>query len=74
MFGLLGAAACDDSGDDLGACVPGELDCVCDAGQCITLLNCVDDVCVPQALPSTTGLADDAETGDDDGDDDGDDG
>ena len=40
---LLLAAACSDK----GACPPGDQDCPCVAGLCLTGFTCRDDVCVP---------------------------
>lgn len=34
------------SDDDEGQCIPGELECACNGGQCLAGLSCVDAICV----------------------------
>ncbi|PRQ08356.1 hypothetical protein [Enhygromyxa salina] len=46
-----------DPGDGDGdpACTPGELDCECNAGQCLGDLECVNNTCVASCIPGELG-------------------
>ncbi|MFV8752644.1 hypothetical protein ACNOYE_19015 [Nannocystaceae bacterium ST9] len=53
----------DSSSSETSSCMPGMLDCPCDAGSCEAGLICVDDTCVDDAGTDTTDSTDSTDTG-----------
>ena len=44
----------DKAEGDASACIPGELDCSCDQGQCLAGLVCMDESCVDAVAEDTS--------------------
>jgi hypothetical protein len=54
-------------GDDENQCIPGELDCVCNEGQCLEGLACIDSTCVVTGETETdTDVGSDSSTSEED--------
>ncbi len=59
LFGLLIQCGGDSgSGDDTNNCIPGELDCECNQGQCLSGLACNGGTCVVDATTSDSTASD----------------
>ncbi len=63
MLAALSAGCGGDKADDeTSACIPGELDCACNQGQCLAGLTCVDGACVDAVAEEDTSTESSAET------------